>query len=105
MTTCVTEGARRERLFFLLRLPPSFLASRGVAAQRSRWRALPLLNLKKKRDCTQSSENSRFSSLLVAGDTNGLRKQPFLPSPRRVPSGEEREETSVLAGRYGTKSE
>ena len=48
MTTRVTEGARRERL------PPSFLASRGFAAQRSRARALPLLNLKKKRDCSQS---------------------------------------------------
>ena len=54
MTTRVTDGARRERLFFLLRLPPSFLASRGFAAQRSRARALPLLNLKKKRYCSQS---------------------------------------------------
>ena len=41
--------------FFLLRLPPSFLASRGFAAQRSRARALPLLNLKKKRYCSQSN--------------------------------------------------
>ena len=47
--------------FFLVRLakrrrhtPPSFLASRGFAAQGSRARALPLLNLKKKRDCSQS---------------------------------------------------
>ena len=55
MNTRVTEGARRERLFFLLGLPPSFLASRGFAAQRSRARALPLLNLKKKRDCSQSN--------------------------------------------------
>ena len=55
MTTRVTDGARRERLFFLLRLPPSFLASRGFAAQRSRARALPLLNLKKKRYCSQSN--------------------------------------------------
>ena len=38
MTTRVTEGARRER-----HLPPSFLASRGFAAQRLRARALPLL--------------------------------------------------------------
>ena len=41
-------------LFLLLGLPPSFLASRGLAAQHSRGRALPLLNLKKKRDCSQS---------------------------------------------------
>ena len=45
MTTGVTESTRRERL------PPSFLASRGFAAQRS----CPLLNLKKKRDCSQST--------------------------------------------------
>ena len=37
------------------RLPPSFLASRRFAAQRSRARALPLLNLKKKRGCSQST--------------------------------------------------
>ena len=37
------------------RLPPSFLAFRGFAAQRSRARALPLLNLKKKRGCSQST--------------------------------------------------
>ena len=43
MTARVTEGARRERP-----LPPSLFASRGFAAQRSRTRALPLLNLKKK---------------------------------------------------------
>ena len=49
MTTRVTEGARRERL------PPSFLVSRGFAAKRSRSRALPILNLKKKRDCSQST--------------------------------------------------
>ena len=55
MTTRVTEGAGRERLFFLLGLPPSFLASRGFDAQRSRARALVLLNLKKKRDCSQST--------------------------------------------------
>ena len=30
MTTRVTEGPRRERFFFLLGLPPSFLASRGA---------------------------------------------------------------------------
>ena len=53
MTTRVTKGARRERhdsLLFFLGLPPSFLASRGFAAQRSRARALPSLNLKIKRD-------------------------------------------------------
>ena len=43
MTTRVTE-----------RLPPWFLASRGFAAQHSCGRALPLLNLKKKRYCSQS---------------------------------------------------
>ena len=43
MTTHVTEGARQERL------PPSFLASRDFAAEHSRGRAHPLLNLKKKR--------------------------------------------------------
>ena len=58
MTTHVTEGARRERHE---RLSPSFLASRGFAAQRSRARALPLLNLKKNRGCSQS----KFSSLCV----------------------------------------
>ena len=54
----VTEGTRREMhdkreiLFFVRGLSPSFLASRGFAA---RARALPLLNLKKKRDCSQSN--------------------------------------------------
>ena len=43
-----------QSLFFLLGLPPSFLMFRGFAAQRSRARALPLLNMKKKRDCSQS---------------------------------------------------
>ena len=46
--------AGRLSFFFFLGLPPSFLASRVFAAQRSRARALPLLNLKKKRDCSQS---------------------------------------------------
>ena len=45
MTTRVTEGARRER--------PSFLASSPLNA---RAHALPLLNLKKKRGCSQSSQ-------------------------------------------------
>ena len=58
MTTRVTEGDRRgttkDDSFFLLGVPPSFLASRGFAAQCSRARALPLLNLKKKRDSSQS---------------------------------------------------
>ena len=35
-------------------LRPSFLASRGFAARRSRSLALPSLNLKKRRDCSQS---------------------------------------------------
>ena len=49
MTMRVTEGAIRE---------PSFLVSRGFAAQRSRARALPLLNLKKNSDCSQSTTAS-----------------------------------------------
>ena len=48
---------RRERGETLLGLPPSFLASRGFAARRSRARVLPLLNLKKKRGCLQSSRS------------------------------------------------
>ena len=56
ITTRVTKGARRKRLdiifLFLLGLPPSFLASRGSAAQRSRARALLL-----QRDCSQSRTN------------------------------------------------
>ena len=63
MTTRVTEGARRER-------PPSFLASRGFTAQRSRERAFPLLNLKKERDCSQS----RFGVKLLAGRVRHLAK-------------------------------
>ena len=58
MTTRVTEGARRER-------PPSFLTPRGFAAQRSRARALPVLNLKKKRDCSQSIEKVICSERVV----------------------------------------
>ena len=63
MTTRVTEGARRERhdkrrLLFLFELPPSFLASRDFVAQSSRARAPPFLNLKKKRDSSQSKASS-----------------------------------------------
>ena len=47
MTTRLTEGG----------LPPLFLASRDFVAQHSRARALPLQNLKKKRDCSQSRLN------------------------------------------------
>ena len=62
--------SRDGRGFFLLGLPPSFLASRGFSAlrlraQRSRARALPFLNLKKKRDCSQSSYWLIFSLSLV----------------------------------------
>ena len=57
--------SRDGRGFFLLGLPPSFLASRGFAAQRWRARALPFLNLKKKRDCSQSSYWLFFSLSLV----------------------------------------
>ena len=38
-------------------LPPSFLASSGLAAQGSRARALPFVNVKKKRDCSQSIDS------------------------------------------------
>ena len=51
--SCIGSGYASS-LFFLLGLPPSFLASGGFAAQRSRARALPLPNLKKKRDRSQS---------------------------------------------------
>ena len=52
-----TEVLTGRKIFSLLGLPPSFLASRGFAAQRLRAPALPLLNLKKKRDCSQSSSD------------------------------------------------
>ena len=50
---------------FLLWLLPSFLASRGFA-RRSRARALSSLNMKKKRECSQST---------------GTRDEPLRPSP------------------------
>ena len=59
MATRVTEGARRERyekerlFFFLFGLPPP--VSRVSLLRRSRARALLSLNLKKKRDCSQST--------------------------------------------------
>ena len=43
--------------------PPSFLASRGFGAQRSRASAHPLLKLKKKRDCPQSNERMIWINL------------------------------------------
>ena len=50
------KRARRKRHeIFLLGLPPSFLVSRGYTVQHSRARALPLLNLKKQIDCSQST--------------------------------------------------
>ena len=58
MTTRVNEGARRKR-------PPSFLASRGFAAQCSRASALPLLNLKEKRDCSQSTLTYAYHYLMM----------------------------------------
>ena len=49
----VQQNVRDTRVTKGARLPPSFLASRGFAAQRSR---APLsLNLKKKRDCSEST--------------------------------------------------
>ena len=58
-----------QSLFFLLGLPPSFLASRGFAAQRSRARTLPLLNLKKKRDCSQSTCKPELTLTRLLGFT------------------------------------
>ena len=49
LTTRVTEGARQESQ--LAREE----ATRGFVARRSRARVLPSLNLKKKRDCSQSN--------------------------------------------------
>jgi len=60
MTTGVTEGA---------------LVSRGFAAQRSRARALPLLNLKKKRDCSQSK---RMILLLIIMTTTMMMKMTMM---------------------------
>ena len=91
MTTRVTEGARRER--------PSFLASSPLNA---REHALPLLNLKKKRGWSQSSQATtsrkagyapvvchRANRLQSAGETTTIRCSsrdilPSLLSPLRV---------------------
>ena len=43
---------------FLLGLPPSFRASRGFVARRWRLLALPFLNMKKKKDSSQSRVNT-----------------------------------------------
>ena len=45
---------------------PSFLASRGFCAQPSRARAFPLLNLKKKRHCFQSTQRFVETSVTVS---------------------------------------
>ena len=50
-----------RRLFLISRLPPSLLASHGFAARRSRARTLLSLNLKKTRDCSQSTHTVRHS--------------------------------------------
>ena len=47
-------------------LPSSFLASRSFAAQRSRGRALPSLNLNKKKDCSPSTTTYSSSILLLS---------------------------------------
>ena len=67
MTTPVTEGASGCR--------PRFLRLRGFAAQRSRARALPLLNLKKKRDCSQSKTRvklERKTSIITVLDEQNI---------------------------------
>ena len=61
MTTRVTEGTRRERL------PPSFLASRGFAAKRSRAPALTL---------TKSEEKERLLAVYF-GCVPGLRLSAY----------------------------
>ena len=58
MTTRVTD------------LPPSFLASIGFAAQGSPARALPLLNVKKKRDCSQSIDSDTNTDLDFSIETH-----------------------------------
>ena len=61
------EGTEKERLsVFLLRLPPSFLASRGFAARRSHARALPLLKIWRKREAAQSLEEFMYWSIYLA---------------------------------------
>ena len=66
MTTRVTEGARRERhekRESLFSSRAAALVSRGLRLRRSRTRALLSLNLKKKRDCSQS----RGETVVFAG--------------------------------------
>ena len=72
MTTRVTEGARRERhkkRAYLFSSWAADLVSRGFAVRRSRASALPSLNLKKKRDCSQSmlARRTRKTSACCAG--------------------------------------
>ena len=67
MTTRVTEGAEEA---------PSFLASRGFSAQRSRARRFLLLNLKKKRDCSQSTQ--RFFETSVAVSITALFRKTII---------------------------
>ena len=62
MTTRVTKGARLD---LLLGLPRSFLASRGFAPRRSR--APPSINLKKKRDCSQSRPDRAWQTASARG--------------------------------------
>ena len=59
MTTRVTEAAKTGEAAALVSCV-SRLASRSFAAQRSRARALPLPNLKKRRDCSQSIYHMSF---------------------------------------------
>ena len=58
MATRVTDGARRER-------HAATLVSRVSRLRRSLARALLSLNLKKKRDCSQSSQNRTIKFHLV----------------------------------------
>ena len=65
MTTRVTEGARRERH------RSSRLAALPLNA-RARARALPLLNMKKKRDGSQSKQHVNFQPLLTRREFLGV---------------------------------
>ena len=81
--------------FFLVRLakrrrhtPPSFLASRGFAAQGSRTRALPLLNLKKKKNCSQSM--SLRALFLISPAAIGITKRNYEKCLCKILEGRQR---------------
>ena len=77
MTTRVTEGARRERHD----KRETSRKARGCGPRFSRARALPLLNLKKKRDCSQSSRLVPSRLLFIIYHSLIAHNTPFLPPP------------------------